>query len=53
MFENSAVYFTVEKDKFNLPDPARLPVTENTEWDVSNTSVPYVFVADDRPQLTT
>ena len=52
VFKNSAMYFALENDKFNISDPRRLPLTENDENDPHSSSVPFVFVADDAFQLT-
>ena len=52
VFKNSAMYFALENNKLNLPDPCRLPLTENDESDPRSSSVPFVFVADDAFQLT-
>ena len=46
------MYFALENRKLNLPDPCRLPLTENDESDSHSSSVLFVFVADDAFQLT-
>ena len=46
------MYFALESNKPNLPDPCRLPLTENDESDPHSSSVPFIFVADDAFQLT-
>ena len=52
VFRNSAMFFALENNKFNLPDPCRLPLKEKDESNPHNSSVPFVFVADDAFQLT-
>ena len=52
VFKNSGMYFALENNKLNLPDPCRLPLTENDESDPNSSSVPFVFVTDDAFQLT-
>lgn len=52
MFKDSAMYFALENNKLNLPDPCRLPPTGNDESDPHISSVPFVIVADDVFQLT-
>ena len=51
-FKNFAMYFVSENNKLNLPDPCRLPQTENDESDPQSNSNQFVFVADDAFQLT-
>ena len=51
VFKNSAMYFALENNKLNLPNPCRLPLTENDENDPHRSPVPFVFVADDSFQL--
>ena len=46
------MYFALENDKLNLPDPCRLLLTESDESDPHNNSVSFVFVAVDAFQLT-
>ena len=52
LFKNSAMYFALENNKFNFPDPCRLPLIENDKSDPDSSSVPFVFVADNAFQLT-
>ena len=52
VLKNSAMYFALENNKLNLPDPCRLPLTQNDESDPHSSSVPFVFSADDAFQLT-
>ena len=52
VFKNSAMYFALENNKLNLPDPCRLSLTVNDESDPNRSSVPCVFAADDVFQLT-
>ena len=51
VFKNSAIYFALEINKLNLPDPCRLPLTENDESEPHSSSVLFVFVADDAFKL--
>ena len=46
------MYFALKNSKLNLPDPCRLPLTENDESDPHSSPVSFVFVADDAFQLT-
>ena len=48
IFPESCNVYVLENKKINLPDPCRLPLTENDESEPHSSSDQFVFVADQK-----